>query len=321
MLAVPGADLASSGNGGPLFLYVVPERRPRPLDELKFLEKFASVLSEPEHTIVISNEMLEFGIIQKFVDLRDFCATRDAEIKIVYLVRDIAAHAFSAWRELTAHHGYTAEWDAFQLFYATTWMNIFDATFRKFPYIFSRENLLVANYSSLGRRATEWFFSTVGEDYATYKPAQEVNRSASLKSIALMLEFNRCLKDILGDADRPTLRAPFYAAVQRRLDPNETSERRVSLTVDEYQILKEKCQETVDRINAVYLPHDPIQIARPDEIGAPLKMPKLGLSARQVVRHATEKIVADSKRAPYQHDSLVTRLDEILGSTQLFAES
>jgi hypothetical protein len=318
MLAVPGADVVSSGNGGPLLFYLT-----EPMNDAEFLENFASVLSGPEQTIVISNEVLEYGDTQKFADLRDFCAARDAEIKIVYLVRDIAAHAFSSWRQIVTHAGYTGDWGKFQKYY-TSEMNIFGITLAKFTSILSRENLVVANYSSLGRHVTESFFSIIGEDYATYEPAQEVNRSSSLKTTALMLEFNRCLKDMIGngnESERSMLTGPFYAAVLRRLGPDATNDCRVSLTLDEYQMLKERCRETVDQINTVYLPDDPIQIAEPEEIGAPLKISQLTFHGQQAVRQAAEQIVADSKQAPDQRISLDTCVDEILGAPRLFAKS
>jgi hypothetical protein len=317
-LAVCGADLPSSGNGGHVLQYLVPGGRPATLDEAKFLENFAGAMAGPEHTIVVSNEMLEYGDAQKLAELRDFCSGKASEIKIVYLIRDIAAHAFSAWRQVATHHGYTDSWAEFQTYYASH-VNMFEPTLRKFASIFSQENIVVANYSSLGTRTTEWFIATIGGDYSSCKPAHEVNRSSSLESVAIMLEFNRCLQDLLGgSADHPALRGPFFTAMHRVIDSRQITESRISFGSDECNLLKVRLEKSLEWINTVYLPSDPIQIARSDQVGTLLQMPELTPGGRQAVREAVKLIIANSKVAVGQNTPLAAQLEDILGSTPLF---
>ena len=79
--------------------------------------------------------MLAAGYTQKLVKLRDFCNAQNVEIKVIFCLRDIASHAFSAWRQFVTFAGCVDGWTEFQKFYISE-MNVFAVQIEKYAQVF-----------------------------------------------------------------------------------------------------------------------------------------------------------------------------------------
>lgn|GEM_PF-3655159 len=310
-LAAPGADIVSSGNGGPLRHFLVPEWRNGKLDEERFLQKLANNFSGKTHSVVISNETLEYGSAEKFIQLTKFCEQAEIELKVIYFARDIAAHALSAWSQITCHHGSILSWEDFLVEYSVR-INMFEKSLNKFSSFLPPEAIVVQNYSSISSKVLEIFFSIIGEDYNQYEPGHQINPSSRPEIVTMMLKYNRSIAAMLGGpSDRPGLNGVFFSAAHRQFVSEPLSKFTMSLDSVEYAFLQNKLQPSLDRINSTYLSDDPIKIAAAEEIGASLRVPKLDQSSQQTIWSAAEFIVSESHiSGPKPH--LASQLDEML---------
>jgi hypothetical protein len=307
-MAIDGADLESSGNGGPLFSFLYPPIRTKPLDETAFLDNFAGLFEGDDRAIFISNEMLEYGEAEKFAKLRDFCAERGVDLELVYALRDIASHAFSAWSQVVVYHDCADDWLSFQKHYCNH-VNRFALSARKIAGVVARDKLHVLNYSKLKRAVVAKILDILELEAPKDDSDREVNNSSSPQIVALMLEFNKTIAGHLAaTSNRAAIRGAFYSlmnAFATAAPPRE----RMTISQEEYKVFEDYLGSDVRLINERFLGDQPIAIAREHEIGQSMALPTLSEDGKAAVAEVVRELV--------RHDGRVRELDpEMIASVK-----
>jgi hypothetical protein len=279
-------ELSSCGNGVNLFYLLTDYAEHSGFDKRVFLEKIRISLNDDSYRfIVFSCEYLQYVHGNRLASFQEFCASLGAQVKIVYCVRDFAAHAFSSWRQLVIYHGDTTEWRSFQSRYAKdSGLSGFELTLRKFSEVMAPDDIIVLNYSSTSHDIVRRFFNLFNEDYSNYHPAGNENVSDSDLVIDIMIEFNKKR----GRKFDPEISRRFHDALIRLHNSHGAPASKVLLSRAEHDRFKASLQSQLDYVNRNFLPHDPIVIAHPDQIGETGRPSERRLAARLAQKMAAE---------------------------------
>jgi hypothetical protein len=256
----------SCGNGIQFFYHLTNQPW---FDSTTFFQKLADVLVRPYRTFVFSCEILQYGDAAKFASWYKFFEKEGIRTKFVFSVRDVTSHALSSWRQLVIYEGETLDWSGFLSKYANDYsLNTFDRTLQALSESVRREDIIVLNYSKLGRGLTQRFFDLCGEDYNNYQAATVDNPSDDDLTIDTMLYFNRMIAPLIDQSERKATAYRFYRTVLRQVRAIPSLPKSdVLLSFSEYLTFKAAMQPRVDYVNNNFLTHAPIVVASPEQVG------------------------------------------------------
>jgi hypothetical protein len=182
----PRADLHTTGNGLPIFLYFE-----RAEAEPKKLESLINCYFGAQRTAIVSSELLSFIAAVGWRQIIEACQAQNIVPFVIYYVRNVYPFYISIYNQVVKHDGVT---DSFEEFVERN--SVFNCADRLafITDLIGTDHLVVAHYESEKKNICEHFFSLISPaaDKLNFElHTGRVNRSLDEAELRLMRIANR----------------------------------------------------------------------------------------------------------------------------------
>jgi hypothetical protein len=181
------AGQITSGNGVAMAKYIWPDRWHYIPDKPTFINEFdAQLASASGKHILYSTEFLHFKPGERVTSILDIATAHGYEVRVIYLVREIAAAAFSVYSQHLKLHGETKPFSD----YIKVWELEYQDRLQKAVDCFGRDSVLVYNFDEYRARLAELFFRDILGAGFVPEDRAIINRSLSLKEAEMLRLMN-----------------------------------------------------------------------------------------------------------------------------------
>lgn len=181
----------TSGNGLELAVYLNPALkinvgRRDPIAYFKQLLRRAG-----NRDILYSSEFLRSYDLSRMKKMIEIADAEGFTTKLVFYVRSISGHAYSAYIQSIKRQRYTGSFQSF----LSTYHNNFAETIEKAENTVKRENLIVRNYDCVRNSLLGDFMANVLGIPGEFAEVGKINRSLTFREVEFLREMNERFKD------------------------------------------------------------------------------------------------------------------------------
>lgn len=230
------AGKITSGNGVEMANYIRPHLPHQIRDKDAFIHELEHELraAAGKH-VLYSSEFLVFEPGERTSAIARVAAETGYEIRVIYLVRDIAAAAYSIYSQQIKNHGETRTFAEF----IRSWDPHYRNTIQKAVDCFGRDAILVHNFEEHRDRLAELFFKDIlGADFVPEERAT-VNRSLSPREAEMLRIMNSAYPK----------NSKFSTFVANALMDVDTKSETFQISKAEFEYLNRRFLNAVDFIN------------------------------------------------------------------------
>jgi hypothetical protein len=251
----------------------------------KFVSWLNRLLDHPADTILLSSEILQSCNEDGLSYLKTLFEKGGRQVRIIYVVRNIAYHFFSKWGQHVKGRGEYVSREEFSR-----------KKVMKFPFfldhsasVYGREFIQVINYESNKHDIVRPILALLTPAEFGDTLVERANRSLSARGMELMRAFNHAVAQGTKDA---SVRAGLTRGLSDFLIYGaDLAPMKLTLTEPQFTFPNEKHGEVVDVLNRAYLLRQPIMVADPAAVSATALGEGLGREDRDLMRTLAERAV------------------------------
>jgi hypothetical protein len=251
----------------------------------KFVSWLNRLLDHPADTILLSDKILQSCNEDGLIYLKFLFENGGRQVRIIYVVRNVADHFFSKWGQQVNILGEYVRWEES----SSKKIMKFPFSLDHFAIFCGREFIQVIYYERNKYDIVRPFLALLTPAEFGDRLVERVNRSLSPREMELMRAFNLAVAQGTKDAS-------VRAGLARGLSDffiygADLALMKLTLTEPQFTFLNEKHGEAVDVLNRAYLLRQPIMVADPAAVSATALGEGLGREDRDLMRALAERAV------------------------------